>query len=235
MASIGNRRIWATVVSVAVAITILTVAGWTLFGNHGGDSSVGGDVQIIPLVDASTGAEPTPKANTPSRETPEVSPTPEDIAVYLTGEVVNPGVYEIPDGHRLTDVVDLAGGPTDDADLDRINLAAYVSDAVHYRIPATGEPESAAVETVSAAVSTGQREADQPTPVSLCATPLDINAASAECLETLPGIGSVRAESIVSHREQAGPFATADGITAVSGIGDGIYGRIAGLITVGSQ
>ena len=59
----------------------------------------------------------------------------------------------------------------------------------------------------------------------------DINNTT-DCLETLPGIGSVRAESIVAHREQAGPFATAAGIVAVPGIGDGIYRRIANLITV---
>ena len=62
--------------------------------------------------------------------------------------------------------------------------------------------------------------------------PININAATAECLETLPGIGTVRAESIVAHREQMGPFVVAEDIKAVSGIGDGIYQRIADMIAV---
>ena len=68
-----------------------------------------------------------------------------------------------------------------------------------------------------------------------CVVPVNINTATAECLETLPGIGSVRAQSIVTHREQSGPFVTTGGITAVSGIGDGIYGRVADMITVGGR
>ena len=65
-----------------------------------------------------------------------------------------------------------------------------------------------------------------------CPSPVNINTASVRCLETLPGIGGVRAESIVAHREQEGLFANPEAITDVSGIGDGIFRRIAELITV---
>ena len=65
-----------------------------------------------------------------------------------------------------------------------------------------------------------------------CQAPVNINTASGQCLETLPGIGGVRADSIVTHRERVGPFASPEAITEVSGIGDGIYRRIADMITV---
>ena len=151
--------------------------------------------------------------------------------MYITGEVANPGVYSVARDERLDAVLRLAGGPTENADLDRVNLAAYVTDAAHYNIPAAGEP-----------AGPGATLDNRPTPNAVevresesCQTPVNINAASAKCLETLPGIGSVRAESIVDHREQEGPFASPESITEVSGIGDGIYRRIAELITVDPQ
>ena len=71
--------------------------------------------------------------------------------------------------------------------------------------------------------------------LSSCSVPIDINVATADCLETLPGIGKVRAEAIVAHREQVGPFGSTEAITDVSGIGDGIYRQISGSIAVGQR
>ena len=167
--------------------------------------------------------------------------------------MVKPGVYAMRPGQRLADALELAGGPTGDAALHRINLAAYLADAAHYRIPAVGEAEAPAVASPPAAASppsgavavavavapvAGGSPAAAPAPSSSgggCGTPIDINAATADCLQTLPGIGRVRAESIVAHRQQAGPFAAIEGITEVSGIGSGIYGQIAKLITAGPR
>ena len=238
MGSVGSRKILATVVSVVAAIAMLGVAGWMLMGNSGGGPQADADVRIIPPGDA---ANANISGGTDARVVArhDATPTPVAIAVYVvyvTGEVVNPGVYMVSAGVRLTNVVELAGGATENADLDRINLAAYVSDAAHYRIPAIGETGDGAANTAggNAAVSDGTGTANDGV-APACAVPVNINTATSECLETLPGIGSVRAQSIVTHREQSGPFASADGITAVSGIGDGIYGRIADMITVSNQ
>ena len=192
-------------VSALAAVAVLGVAAWMLTGNSGDSPDAAADVQIIPPVDAAN-ANTSGGADAPVGARHDETPVPVVIAVYVTGEVVNPGVYTVSAGERLTNVVELAGGATENADLDRINLA--VSDGT-----GTANDEAAAV----------------------CAVPVNINTATAECLETLPGIGSVRAQSIVAHREQAGPFVTTDGITAVSGIGDGIYGRVADMITVNSR
>lgn len=154
--------------------------------------------------------------------------SPQQITVYITGEVINPGVYTITEGERLDAVLRLAGGATENADLSRVNLAAYATDAAHYKIPVAGDPvgpgEPSGNGSASSADEAGISESCQP--------PVNINTASAQCLETLPGIGSVRADSIVAHREQEGPFGSPEAITDVSGIGDGIYRRIADMITV---
>ena len=221
---------------LVTGLAALAIAGlvvWMLLAGGRAQSSAPG-VQIIPPADSTAvagagraTAEPTPVAE------PTATAPPSDVTVYITGAVVNPGVYQAPAGHRLAHIVALAGGPTDEADLERINLAVHLADAHHYRIPAFGE-ELATTEALAPSTAVPPTAPTAPaTPEAACSEPININIATADCLESLPGIGSVRAQSIVSHREQFGPFPSTQGITDVSGIGDGIYGRIAALITVG--
>ena len=227
----GMKRLLATAVSCLVAVALLALAAWMIFG---AGSSTPGDaaVQILPPGNADGDGNPDAvPADPPAEQPAENGSGSDEIAVYVTGEVINPGVYTVAAGQRLDAVLTLAGGPTENADLNRVNLAAYVTDAAHYKIPAVAEGDSG--DGQSASGETG--EARVAVVDGGCAPPININTATAHCLETLPGIGRVRAESIVAHREQAGPFASAEGITAVSGIGDGIYQRIAPLITVNSR
>ena len=235
MAFISSGRFLATAISGLAAVAILSLAAWMIFGSDGeADLDADGAVRIIPPVAASShvAAEPA-DANSRRTAPPADSAAAAEIAVYLTGEVVNPGVYVATPDQRLDAVLQLAGGPTQRADLNRVNLAAYVSDAAHYRIPAVADTDADA-NAVNAAPPVAAAIPAEPA-AAPCAAPLDINTATAQCLDTLPGIGTVRAESIVSHRQQAGPFVTANDITAVSGIGSGTYHRIADLITVSSR
>ena len=210
----------------------MVVVVWMLAARGNGGQTAAADVQIIPPDTAAAEHEAATDGSAASVAQPAPTETPVEIMVYLTGEVVHPDVYRIASDRRLIDVVILAGGPTENADLDRVNLASYVTDAGHYRIPTVGQTD----DTLPDADSThaGPEPTHAPA-VPACVPPLDINTATADCLETLPGIGHVRAQSIVSHRDREGPFATADGITAVSGIGNGIYGRIAGMIIAGNR
>ena len=230
LALIGSGRFLATAISGLAAVAILSLAAWMLLGNDGQSGPADDAVRIIPPAAASSVAEPADAV--PDSRPADIFPAQPKIAVYLTGEVANPGVYVTTPDQRLDAVLQLAGGPTENADLNRVNLAAYVTDAAHYRIPAIADIDTDANAT-SAASPAGDAIPGEPAAVT-CAVPVNINTATAECLDTLPGIGSVRAESIVRHREQAGPFVSADGITAVSGIGSGTYNRIADLITVSS-
>jgi len=140
---------------------------------------------------------------------------PVELAVYVTGAVVNPGVYYLPDESRVQDALEAAGGPTADADLDRVNLALRVHDEDQIYVPSLGE-ENPPVTRMSGSGS----------------GLININAASAPELETLPGIGPALARAVIDHREAHGPFATIEEITDVRGIGQGVFGEIRELITV---
>lgn len=220
-------RVIAVAMSGVVAALLLCVAAWMVFSG-GSEGREPDGVQIIaPAENTDSGVAGSP-ATRVSAPSPAVTAPPHQIAVYVTGQVVNPGVYTVADGERLDTVLQLAGGPTGDADLSRINLAAYVTDAAHYNIPPAGEHvghnQASAVGSTPNTAELGASES--------CLTPVNINTASAECLETLPGIGSKRAGTIVAYRQEEGPFGSPEAITDVPGIGDGIYRSIADMITV---
>ena len=147
------------------------------------------------------------------------APTPAEIGVYVVGAVLNPGVYFLPQGSRVEDALEAAGGPTDEADLVRVNLAKRVYDEEQIYLPRLGE-ENPPLPPPSAP-SGGQAGGK-----------IDINAATAVELETLPGIGPVLAQRIVDCRETNGPFAAIEDIKNVQGIGDVTFEEIKELIFV---
>ena len=222
----GTKKLIAVGISGAVAVSLLLVAAWMVFGDANGREPDG--IQIIaPAEGSEPDAVGSPSVTSSVEAQAEVTP-PQPITVYITGEVVNPGVYTMAEGERLDTVLRLAGGANENADLSRVNLAAYATDAAHYKIPVAGDPVGPGEPSGNgSALNTDEAGISQS-----CQPPVNINTASAQCLETLPGIGGVRAESIVAHREKEGPFASPEAITDVSGIGDGIYRRIADMITV---
>ncbi len=224
------KRLATVVVSCVAAAALLAVAAWMALGRSG-DGPPDAAVQIIPPTEEVVGGAPPATTQSAQVGSGGTVSAPTEIAVYITGAVVNPGVYSATSEQRLDDVLTLAGGPTGDADLARINLAARLTDAAHYKIPSVNDAEPD-----TPAPDAEQMAGSEPLPTANpCAVPININTAAAECLETLPGIGTVRAESIVAHREQMGPFVAAEDIKAVSGIGDGIYRRIAGMISVADR
>lgn len=139
-------------------------------------------------------------------------PTPAPIVVDVSGAVPRPGVYELPEGSRVRDVVQAAGGFLAEADKSQVNLAAPLVDGQKVEIPYAAGMEAPA--------------ATQP------AILLDINYASVEELETLPGIGPTLAENIVMYREENGPFLRIEDIMNVPGIGESTFERIKDLIYV---
>ena len=156
------------------------------------------------------------------------APTPEqsrEVGVYITGAVQFPGVYSLAEGDRLQQAVQAAGGPTADADLTAINLAARLSDEDHWHIPTLGEALSLAgpANADSTAVAGSPKIAGSPGLI-------DVNGADAELLRSLPGIGEVRANAILAFRETNGPFPTIDDLLAVNGIGPATLESIRDLI-----
>lgn len=145
------------------------------------------------------------------------------VCVYVCGEVVTPGVYELAAGARIYEAVMLAGGLTDEADSAVINQAEPVTDSMMIRIPAKGSEEAVAAET---AYASGQVLSSDGTAL------VDINTADAAALTTLPGIGESKAAAIVAYRQEHGRFTATEDLRNVSGIGDSTYERLAPLITV---
>lgn len=165
-------------------------------------------------------------------ETSSVASTPESVAasifVHIDGAVVAPGAYELT---RLTgalprvnDAVIAAGGLAEDADTSALNLAAVLSDGEKIHVPRQGEAV-AAEQTSSGAASRSDVGASS-------SGVININTATAEELDSLPGIGPSTAAAIVEDRERNGPFASPEDLMRVSGIGEGKFSKLKDQIRV---
>ena len=146
------------------------------------------------------------------------TPTPATINVYVSGAVKKPDVYALPLSSIVKDAITAAGGATADADLDRINLATRLADQMQVYVPRKGE---AAPPPQSGSAPGAATEK------------INLNTASAEELDQLPGIGPAIAKAIIDYRTKNGPFKQIEDINAVKGIGDALFEKIKDLITVG--
>jgi competence protein ComEA len=142
-------------------------------------------------------------------------PTPQPLVVDISGAVAQPGVYSLAPGSRVREALAAAGGLLPEADSQAINQAALLQDGQKVHVPLR-----------SAAGGTDQGSGEAP------AALIDINHASAEELDRLPGIGPVTAQSIIVYRSEHGAFTNIEAIQQVPGIGPGIYAQIMALITV---
>lgn len=153
------------------------------------------------------------------------SPTPELLVVYVSGAVKRPGVYELSPGSRLVDAVQTAGGFLISAQTSSINLAKKLRDGEQVYIPGQDQ-----VPTPELTIGDGGLLFTPTPPVSQM---VDINTASAEQLEQLPGIGPTTANKIIEYRMANGPFTKAEDLLKVAGIGPTILAEIRELIFIG--
>ena len=142
---------------------------------------------------------------------PSPTRTPEPILVQIGGAVQSPGVYSLASGARLEDLITSAGGITYAADLDRINTTVKLQDGDYYYLPIPGEAIPETASNAPGNLTTGN---------SGISYPLDLNTATQEELESLPGIGPSKAADIIAYRDEHGPFATVEDLANVTGIGD---------------
>jgi competence protein ComEA len=155
--------------------------------------------------------------------TPLPTPTPRSLRVYVSGAVMRPDVYELPYDSIVRDAIDAAGGPTGEADLNRINLARRVHDEEQIYVPQKGE-ESPPISPPSGPSSLS--------PSSQGGGKVNINTATAEELDTLPGVGPAIAQRIIDYRTAHGPFQSIEDIKNVRGIGDATFEELKDKITV---
>lgn len=157
----------------------------------------------------------------------------EDICVYLCGAVKNPGVYFLSEGARLYEAIEAAGGFADNADESWWNQAAQLEDGVRVEIYTQeetkllreqgAEPESPGSALEGSQKGGSSKEENQ--------NLVNINTASTEELQTIPGIGQVKAEAIAAYREENGPFSSVEQIQEVPGIKGKTYDKIKSYIS----
>lgn len=151
----------------------------------------------------------------------------ESLIIHVAGAVNHPGVYQLPSGKRVIDALKMAGGETEKANLDAVNLAAPLYDGQKIIIPFIPENvESGLIK------SNGQFIVSQDYSNLNNSSLLNINNATSRQLEELPGIGSVLAERIIEYRESNGVFRNIEEIKDVPGIGEKKFEAIKELITV---
>ncbi|MEM6283422.1 MAG: ComEA family DNA-binding protein [Chloroflexota bacterium] len=162
--------------------------------------------------------------------TPLPTATDEPYTIYITGAVNQPQTtITLPAGARVQDAIVAAGGPSGNADLQRVNLADILRDGDQVHVPAFGEvPGSAGAGVVDTNADTANAAG--------LATPsggnlVNVNTADSATLETLPRIGPALAGRIIAYREANGPFSTLADLENVSGIGPATVDQLAPLVT----
>ena len=146
-----------------------------------------------------------------------------NITVYVSGEVVKPGVYVLLATSRIIDALQAAGGPTAAADLVVVNLAAPLVDATQVFIPRIGSTPRATLPRPHAGINLPTTGTSGGVSVGSGVTSatgiVDINSASLADLDALPGVGPSTAQAIIDYRIANGPFASVDDLLNVRGIG----------------
>ena len=168
------------------------------------------------------------------------------LCVYITGAVKCPGVYMLNEGARLYEAIELAGGFAEEAKTDYLNLAGMLSDGIHINVlteeiyeeymeksPEKIISDSSGFYTpVCVSDMTGSETGNAGAKNADSSATVNINSAGLEELITLPGIGEARASAILSYRSEQGGFQRIEDIMNVNGIGESLFSRIKGLISV---
>jgi competence protein ComEA len=150
--------------------------------------------------------------------------------VYVCGAVRRPGVVRLPEGARVADAIDLAGGATGRAELSAVNLAAKVVDGQQIVVPERGAVAAPAAATPAAA-SAGSAGAGGAAPAAPGAL-VNINTASLQELESLSGVGPSTAQKIIDYRTANGGFSSIEQLMEVPGIGDAKFAAVKDSVTI---
>lgn len=150
----------------------------------------------------------------------QVSETEGEVFVQICGAVRTPGVYKVSSTLRVFQAIEAAGGVTEQADINSVNLARSVTDEMYIYIPAAGE------------VQENRRPEDGTETFSTAGNKININTATREELMTLKGIGEAKADAIIMYREETGGFTEISQIMNISGIKEAAFNKIKDSISV---
>lgn len=233
------------VVTLLCGITLLT--GWTVLRKAFAAASNSGIILHETFQQAPAAPLPVrPPSEMPAYSGVTRAPS-NELVVHVAGAVKKPGLVHLPPGARNDDALKAAGGVTKEANTDAINLAARAEDGAQLYIPTKAEkPSGGAEPTVSASASGGKKSAnksasagkkgDKSGKTEKLSAPgqgtVNINTASAEELQKLPGIGPSMAERILAFRKENGKFHSPDDLLQVSGIGEKKFARLKPFVRV---
>ena len=198
---------------IIIAILVIILLGWKYY-----DSKNYEEVNSQEIL-----ATNTKKENKNSNEEEDM------MAVHITGEVKKSGVVKIKEGSRIEDIIEAAGGLTENADITNVNLAFVVEDGMKIRIPSANE-EKTDEDYITEDSGKGVIMTDENTSTS--SSVININTASESELEQLPGIGPSISSRIVEYRNKNGKFKSIEDIKNVTGVGDSKFEKIKDLIKV---
>ena len=147
-----------------------------------------------------------------------------ELVVAVAGKVRRPGLVRVPAGSRVADALEAAGGVLPGVDLAGVNLARKVGDGEQVAVGVPPAPDAAGAPAAAGAAAAGAGAA------GAAAAPLDLNTATVEQLDALPGVGPVTAQRIVDWRARNGRIATVDQLREVEGIGERRLGQLRELV-----
>jgi competence protein ComEA len=198
----GARSLW-----IAGLLAALLLVAWTWVDRP----------RVEPVPSAPSGsAAPTTPTSAPA--VGEAAGTATPVVVAVVGQVARPGLVTVPTGSRVADAVEAAGGLLPGTDPASVNLAALVTDGQQIAVGVPGVVGSTPTSPDGGGAGGGGL--------------IDLNGATAQELDALPGIGPVLAQRIVAHRDEQGPFRSVDQLDDVPGIGPTIFAELAELVTV---
>ncbi|WP_308259222.1 ComEA family DNA-binding protein [Pseudonocardia sp. H11422] len=206
----GRCGATALALVAAVSAVLAAVGVWS-------DRPRAEPVAVLPSVALST-ADPVAAPAT-------AEPTAGPLVVSVAGKVARPGLVEVPDGARVADVIEAAGGALPGTDLTGTNLARRVGDGEQVAVGVPPAPDAG-----GAAPAAGPGSG--PGPAAAPGGRIDLNRATAEQLDGLPGVGPVTAQRIVEWRARNGRFARVEQLREIEGIGERRYGQLRELVTV---
>ncbi len=243
---VAGRRV--TPVTLAAGVVVIVVLALLVTQRRAAPAD-----DRLPMADASSATSPSGAST--AVETTSTSPndtgsTDTDTAtsstvaarilVHVAGAVAEPGVVEVAGTARVVDAVHAAGGLRADADPDRLNLAAPLTDGQRVVVPVIGQQVPVEAAPSPAGGAGGSRPGDSSGTEGgggdgggTVGAPVDLNTADAAQLDELPGVGPSTAAAIISHREEEGPFTSVDSLLDVRGIGEAKLEALRDLVTVG--
>ena len=216
-----RRARWSVPASAVVALFVVASVVGVAAAVRTAEATPGIPVpaRTTTTAEATVGPAPSPSTAPGGGSRPAAGDATGEVVVHVVGAVGAPGLVALPGGSRVADALEAVGGAAADADLTRVNLARLLVDGEQVVVPRPGDP-------LPAAAPPGAGAAAGPGAL------LDLNTATLDQLDDLPGIGPVLAQRVLDWRSEHGAFTSVAELAEVSGIGDAVLADLEPLVTV---